>query len=82
MLLALAVTPTAALAQWAQFRGANAGDVGDNPALPETWSETENVVWTIDVPGLAWSSPGVWDDHIFIIGDQRRRRAGPDSRAL
>jgi hypothetical protein len=66
MLLALAVTPTAALAQWAQFRGANAGDVGDNPALPETWSETENVVWTIDVPGLAWSSPVVWDDHIFI----------------
>ena len=65
MLLALSV-PATADAQWAQFRGANAGDVGDNPALPDTWSETENVVWTIDVPGLAWSSPVVWEDHVFI----------------
>ncbi len=55
MLLALAAAPTAAQAQWAQFRGANAGDVGDDPTLPDTWSETENVVWSIDVPGLAWS---------------------------
>ena len=66
MLLTLSGSPTAAQAPWAQFRGPNAGDVGDNPALPETWSETENVVWTIDVPGLAWSSPVVWGDHIFI----------------
>ena len=65
MLLALSVAETAD-AQWAQFRGANAGDVGDNPSLPATWSETENVVWKIDVPGLAWSSPVVWEDHIFI----------------
>ena len=66
MLLALAAAPTAAPAQWAQFRGANAGDVGDDLALPDTWSETENVVWKVDVPGLAWSSPVVWEHHIFI----------------
>ena len=29
---------------WPQFRGANAtGVASDNPKLPETWSETENV---------------------------------------
>ena len=66
MLLALGGTPTVAQAQWAQFRGPNAGDVGDDPSLPDTWSENENVVWSIDVPGLAWSSPVVWEDHIFI----------------
>ena len=65
LVLALMV-PVGAGAQWAQFRGSNAGDVGDNPALPDTWSETENVVWDIDVPGLSWSSPVVWDDTIFI----------------
>ena len=65
-LLALAAAPTAAQTQWGQFRGANAGDVGDDLALPDTWSETENVVWKVDVPGLAWSSPVVWEDHIFI----------------
>ena len=36
------------------------------PALPDTWSETENVVWKVDVPGLGWSSPIVWDDHVFL----------------
>lgn len=40
--------------------------VADNPALPERWSETENVEWVTDVPGLGWSSPVVWDQHVFL----------------
>src|SRR4029079_94316 len=35
-------------------------------ALPETWSETENVAWKTNIPGLGWSSPIVWDDHVFV----------------
>ena len=65
LLLALAVSVPVD-AQWAQFRGPNAGDVGDDPALPDRWSETDNVVWKIDVPGLSWSSPVVWEDTIFV----------------
>lgn len=52
--------------QWPQFRGPQAGVVADDPALPETWSTTENVVWKADIPGLGWSSPVIWDDHIFL----------------
>ncbi len=52
--------------QWPKFRGLDAGSVADDPALPDTWSETENIAWKIDVPGLSWSSPIVWDDHIFV----------------
>jgi outer membrane protein assembly factor BamB len=52
--------------QWPQFRGPNAGVVADDPGLPDTWSETQNVVWKVDVPGLGWSSPIVWDDHVFL----------------
>ena len=52
--------------QWPLFRGPDAGAVADDPRLPETWSETEHVVWKADVPGLGWSSPVVWDDHIFL----------------
>ena len=40
--------------------------VADNPALPETWSETENVEWVTDIPGLGWSSPIVWGDRVFV----------------
>ena len=64
LVVSLAATPVEA--QWAQFRGPNAGDVGDDPALPDTWSETDNVVWSVDVPGLSWSSPVVWEDTIFV----------------
>jgi len=52
--------------EWPMFRGLQAGDIPDDPALPDTWSETENVVWKTDVPGLSWSSPVIWGDHIFV----------------
>jgi outer membrane protein assembly factor BamB len=52
--------------QWPQFRGSQAGVAADDPALPDSWSQTENIVWKIDVPGVGWSSPIVWEDHIFV----------------
>lgn len=54
------------LAQWTKFRGPDAGAVADDPRLPDTWSETTNVTWKTDIPGLGWSSPVVWDDHVFL----------------
>jgi outer membrane protein assembly factor BamB len=60
------LAPVAATDRWPQFRGLAAGVADDDPALPDRWSETENVAWRIDVPGLGWSSPVVWDDHVFL----------------
>ena len=51
---------------WPQFRGSQAGIAADDPALPETWSSTENIGWKADVPGVGWGSPVVWGDHIFL----------------
>jgi len=51
---------------WPRFRGLQAGAIPDNPALPERWSATENIAWKVDVPGLGWSSPIVWDDYVFV----------------
>ena len=34
--------------------------------MPDTWSETENVVGKTDIPGLSWSSPVVSGDHVFV----------------
>ena len=42
----LALAPASASEQWPRFRGANSGVADDHPTLPDTWSETENVVWT------------------------------------
>jgi outer membrane protein assembly factor BamB len=77
----LSLVPLSADDQWPQFRGRQAGVADDDPALPQTWSETENVVWKVDVPGLSWSSPVVWDDHIILTssisaGEEARPEKG------
>ena len=75
-------TAAGASEDWPQFRGAGAGVVADDPALPETWSKTENVVWTTDVPGLGWSSPVVWGDQIFVTTVISSGQAAPPQRGL
>lgn len=66
-LAVLLMYPAAGATQhWPRFRGLQAGNVADDPVLPDTWSETENIAWKIDIPGLSWSSPIVWGDHIFV----------------
>jgi outer membrane protein assembly factor BamB len=66
ILCALTLTAAARAENWPQFRGTQGGVAPDNPALPDTWSATENVVWKLDVPGYSWSSPIVWGDHVFV----------------
>ncbi len=62
--------PATAAAQtnWPQFRGERGGVVPDDPTLPETWGLDENIAWSLDLPGRSWSSPIVWDDHVFVLG--------------
>ena len=62
----LTLAGVSAAEQWPQFRGSESGVAADDPALPDTWSETENVVWVTDIPGQGWSSPIVWGDHLFV----------------
>jgi outer membrane protein assembly factor BamB len=33
---------------------------------PERWSATENVGWKVDIAGLGWSSPIVWNGRIYL----------------
>ena len=65
-LLLLAPAAASAAGEWPQFRGREAGVAPDHPDLPDRWSATENVVWTVDLPGLGWSSPIVWGDHVLV----------------
>ena len=66
-LVALGVTSAAAQTNWPQFRGVAAGVAVDDPRLPDTWGPDENIVWALDIPGQSWSSPIVWDDHVFVV---------------
>ena len=51
---------------WPQFRGPDSNPVGSHPRLPERWSTTENVEWSVEIPGRGWSSPIVTGDRIFL----------------
>jgi hypothetical protein len=66
MVVVLVAPAVLAAQNWPQFRGSQAGVGADHPDLPETWSTTENVAWATVLPGLGWSSPVVWGDHVFV----------------
>jgi outer membrane protein assembly factor BamB len=51
---------------WPQFRGPSGAGLADGSTLPVRWSATENVAWSIEVPGRGWSSPIVWGDTVFV----------------
>jgi len=51
---------------WPQFRGPDANPVGSHLQLPERWSTTENVEWSVEIPGRGWSSPIVADGKVFV----------------
>src|SRR5512139_374337 len=42
--------------EWPQFRGPQCNPVSHG-RLPDTWSKTENVEWSAEIPGRGWSSP-------------------------
>ncbi|MED5377071.1 MAG: PQQ-binding-like beta-propeller repeat protein, partial [Acidobacteriota bacterium] len=75
-LITLLSTPVLAQ-EWPQFRGPGALGVANDPRLPDTWSATDNVVWTTAVPGTGWSSPVVWNDAIFMTSVVRTAEGEP-----
>lgn len=52
--------------EWPRFRGPDGTGVADGSTLPQNWSTTTNVAWSIDVPGRGWSSPIVWRDRVIL----------------
>jgi outer membrane protein assembly factor BamB len=53
---------------WPGFRGPNASGIADGQKLPDAWDGVtgKNVRWKVAIPGLAHSSPVVWNDRIFV----------------
>lgn len=53
-------------ADWPQFRGPDGCGHAATDGLPTRWSETDNVSWKTAIAGLAWSSPVVSGNRIFL----------------
>ncbi|MCH2375878.1 MAG: PQQ-like beta-propeller repeat protein [Planctomycetes bacterium] len=51
---------------WPQFRGPGGQGHAASTVLPLHWSESENVVWKVFVPGVGHSSPIVSGDQVWL----------------
>lgn len=54
---------------WPQWRGPRNDGVSRESQVPTRWSATENVAWKLKLPGMAGSTPIVWNDRIFLTSE-------------
>ena len=57
---------TGAEPSWPQFRGADSTGVIEGTHLPDHWTESHNIAWKSEVPGVGWSSPVGWGSRVFL----------------
>ena len=66
-------TPTRG-GNWPHWRGPSFNGAAAEKGLPETFSPTENVVWTAPMPGPAAATPIVWGKHVFVSSTDQQNK--------
>ncbi len=54
---------------WPQWRGPDNDGVSRETNLPTRWSASENIAWSLPMPGMAGSTPIVWGERIFLTSE-------------
>ena len=71
---------------WPQWRGPYGTGVAAIGNPPASWSESENVAWKTEIPGLGSATPIVWGDRLYLLtaiqaaAAEPRRVPDPDPR--
>ncbi len=74
--LILSAAPLSHAENWPQWRGPHSNHTAPaNPAYPTEFSADKNLLWRVELPGKASSTPAVWEDKIFLTSPD----AGNDS---
>lgn len=71
----------ACAADWPRWRGPGADGVGDGANPPVAWSRSENIRWSVQLPGWGTSSPVVYRDRVFVT-TQAQAESGKSLLAL
>lgn len=67
---------------WAQWRGPYNTGVAPAGDPPLEWSETSNIKWKSEIPGIGHATPIVWEDQIILLSAiQTDRRIKADASA-
>jgi outer membrane protein assembly factor BamB len=61
-------------ADWPRWRGGDGNAVADGFALPQAWSATENVRWSVEIPGEGSSSPIVVGERVYVTSSRESGR--------
>src|SRR5258706_8690358 len=56
---------------WPQWRGPTFSGATSEKNLPASFSKTENVAWSVDLPGPSAATPVIWDDKVFVSSTDR-----------
>ena len=77
-LLSFVFIVTALLAQaadsadWPAWRGPKADSVADDCSLPLRWSKSENIFWSVKLPGWGTSSPVIYGKKLFVTSQTEK----------
>jgi outer membrane protein assembly factor BamB len=55
---------------WPQWRGPTNDGICHEKGLPTTWTATDNVAWSLKLPGMGSSTPAIWGDKIFLTSEE------------
>ncbi|MHC4702510.1 MAG: outer membrane protein assembly factor BamB family protein [Planctomycetota bacterium] len=77
--IAVVASQTAGATDWPQWRGPFFNGSTDETNLPDSWGETENVVWISPLPGVSGATPVICNGRVFVSSMVGR---GPDFVAL
>ncbi len=51
---------------WPNWRGPYHNGSSNETKLPESFGKTDNVKWSVKMPGAGSSTPVIWGDHVFL----------------
>src|SRR5262249_38202738 len=66
LLCASCLVSVASAENWPAWRGPLRNGVSTETRLPTQWSRDNNVAWKLALPGMAGSTPVIWQDRIFL----------------
>lgn len=52
---------------WPAWRGPHGDGASHESNVPFQWSETQNILWKVPIPGVGHASPIVWEDRLFLV---------------
>ncbi len=64
-----------AMKYWPRWRGPSGQGLVEGTGYPDRWSDTEKVLWKVEVPGRGHSSPIIWGNQLFLT------TAAPDGQS-